>query len=101
MADQSINPPGTFLTWLLARLSEGEKLTESKALNRAFVREVSRMRPNWYEDELFGPPHREFDLPILGLMHPLVRDFRLARRYKGKLVLTAATPQLAGAVRLH
>lgn len=86
--------PGDFVIWLLTKLSSGEKLTATKALNRALVRAAVDERPSWYKRELFGEPNREFDVPVLEQLHELILWFKLARRYKGTLVLSPAGRKL-------
>lgn len=75
------------LLWLLARLAEGVKLTQTGALSRALVREAVERYPDWWDNELFGPPHREADVYPLEVMHIFVEELRLARPRKGMLKL--------------
>ena len=41
---------------------DGIALTQTGALNRALVREVVELRPEWWDTALFGPPNREDDV---------------------------------------
>jgi hypothetical protein len=72
--------------WLLEQAEDGIALTQTGALNRALVREVAERWPDWWEAELFGPPHREDDVTSLWELNQLLRDLRLLRR-KGRQVL--------------
>lgn len=96
MPGVATHPPGSFLTWLLTRLAEGEKLTETKALNRTLVRDSVRERPDWFETELFGEPNREFDVAPLEMAHHMLLELKQVRRYKGQLMLTPAGRKLLG-----
>jgi hypothetical protein len=51
--------------WLLEAGLDGVGLTKAHALGRAVVREAAEHWPHWWRHELFGPPHRESDLPVL------------------------------------
>jgi hypothetical protein len=51
--------------WLLELGLEGVPLTAIHALARAVVREAALRWPDWWNAELFGPPHREADLAVL------------------------------------
>lgn len=82
------HPPGSFVVWLLIRLSTGQKLTQTRALNRALVRDTVVERPGWWDEEFRGKPNRESDVPVLELLHWLLLEFKLVRRFKGELVLT-------------
>lgn len=73
--------------WLLGQAEDGIGLTQTGALNRALVREVAERWPDWWDAELFGPPHREDDVTSLWELNQLLRDLRLLRR-KGRQVLT-------------
>ena len=55
--------------WLLEQGVDGLGLTKTHALQRAIVREVAERWPHWWHHELFGPPHREADLPVLVQTH--------------------------------
>jgi hypothetical protein len=52
--------------WLLDMGAEGIALTQTHALARAVVREGAERWPQWGDAELFGPPHREADVRVLG-----------------------------------
>jgi hypothetical protein len=75
------------LHWLLGRLAEGVKLTQTGALSRALVREAVERYPDWWDKELFGPPHRAADVYPLEVLHTFVQELRLARPRKGMLGL--------------
>ena len=75
--------------WLLERAIDGIALTQTGALNRAFVREVAELRPQWWDAHLFGPPNREDELVPLGCLHDRLRDMRLLRRSGRRVVATA------------
>jgi hypothetical protein len=57
------------LLWLLARLADGVKLTQTGALPRALVREAVERYPDWWDSEMFGPPHREAEVYPLEVLH--------------------------------
>jgi len=71
--------------WLLGQAEDGIGLTQTGALNRALVREVAERWPDWWDAELFGPPHREDDVTSLWELNQLLRDLRFLRR-KGRQV---------------
>ena len=75
--------------WLLEQGEGGITLTQTGALNRALVREVAERWPDWWDADLFGPPHRETDLALLCELHELLRRLRLVRRAGRRLVTTA------------
>lgn len=54
--------------WLLDMASApgGAALTQAHALSRAVVREAAERWPGWWDADLFGVPHREADLRVLG-----------------------------------
>lgn len=82
------DPPGSFLVWLMVRLSKGEKLTRTAALNQALVRDAVLERPSFW-DTYFSPrPNREGDVIELELLHMALLGSKLARRYKGELRLS-------------
>jgi hypothetical protein len=67
--------------WLLdAAAGGGIALTQTYALARAVVREAAERWPQWWDAELFGPPHREADVPVLEALHDGLRRLRLVRR---------------------
>ena len=73
---------------------DGLGLTKTHALQRAIVREVAERWPHWWRHELFGPPHREADLPVLAQTHVGLRRLRLLRRQRETLLTTARGRQL-------
>ncbi len=75
--------------WLLERAIDGIALTQTGALNRALVREVAELRPQWWDADLFGPPNREDEVVPLGCLHDRLRDMRLLRRSGRRVVATA------------
>lgn len=76
------------LVWLLAAAADGITLTQTGALNRALVRAAVERFPDWWETDVFGPPHREDEVYPLCEVHDLTRRMRLLRRRGRKLVLT-------------
>ena len=67
--------------WLLELAADGgAPLTQTHALARAVVREAAERWPEWWNAELFGPPHREADLPVLEALREGLRRLRLVRR---------------------
>ena len=75
--------------WLLESGVRGLGLTKTHALQRAVVREAAERWPHWWHHELFGPPHREADLPVLEATHAALRQMRLLRRQRETLRTTA------------
>lgn len=75
------------LLWLLGLLEDGVKLTQTGALPRALVREAVERYPDWWDSELFGPPHREAEIYPLEVLHTLVDELKLARPRRGILKL--------------
>jgi hypothetical protein len=67
----------------------GVGLTKTHALRRSIVREAATRWPHWWRLELFGPPHREVDLPVLEATHAALRRLRLMRRRRETLLTTA------------
>lgn len=82
-AEAAVEP----LLWLLGRLADGVKLTQTGALPRVLVREAVERYPDWWDDDLFGPPHREADVYPLEVLHTFVDELELARRRRGVLKL--------------
>jgi hypothetical protein len=75
--------------WLLEMASvDGIPLTQTYALARAVVREIAERWPEWWNAELFGPPHREMDMPLLEELREGLKRRRLVRRRGRKLVIT-------------
>ncbi len=82
--------------WLLEIASaDGVSLTQTNALARTIVREIAERWPEWWNVELFGPPHREWDMPLVGALHEGLRRRRLVRRRARKLIITARGRKLA------
>lgn len=78
------------LLWLLDRgRGDGLALTQTGALGQPIVREIAVRFPDWWDLDLFGPPHREAELALLEALHALSRRARLLRRRKRRLLLTA------------
>jgi len=75
--------------WLLEAGVDGVGLTKTHALGRATVREAAERWPHWWSHELFGPPQREADLPVLEATHTGLRRLRLMRRQRETLRTTA------------
>jgi hypothetical protein len=75
--------------WLLESGVRGLGLTKTHALQRATVREAAERWPHWWNHELFGPPHREAELPVLEATHAALRQMRLMRRQRQTLHTTA------------
>jgi Plasmid pRiA4b ORF-3-like protein len=80
--------------WLLERGVDGLGLTKTHALQRAIVRETAERWPHWWRHELFGPPHREAELPVLKETHAGLRRLRLLRRQREALLTTARGREL-------
>jgi hypothetical protein len=80
--------------WLLEGGLDGLGLTKTHALRRAVVREAAERWPDWWRQELFGPPHREAELPVLAEVHAALRRLRLMRRQREKLLTTARGREL-------
>jgi hypothetical protein len=82
--------------WLLEMASaHGVPLTQTNALARAVVREIAERWPDWWNAELFGPPHREMDMPLLEELREGLRRRRLVRRRGRKLLITPRGRELA------
>lgn len=79
-ADDPLPP----LRWLLGRLLEGQALTQTDNLNRAFVQEAST-HFGWSDATFFGPPHCEDELVPLRLTHDLAQRMKALRR-RGKAI---------------
>jgi hypothetical protein len=80
--------------WLLEAGLDGLGLTKAYALRRAVVREAAERWPHWWGHDLFGPPHRESDLPVLAEVHAALRRLRLMRRRRETLLTTARGREL-------
>ncbi len=82
--------------WLLEMASaDGVPLTHTNALARAIVREIAERWPEWWNAELFGPPHREWDMRLVGALHEGLKRRRLVRRRARNLLITARGRKLA------
>jgi Plasmid pRiA4b ORF-3-like protein len=72
--------------WLLdAAGNGGVPLTQTNALARAVVREAAKRWPDWWNAELFGPPHREMDMALLEALRKGLLRMRLVRHRGRKL----------------
>jgi hypothetical protein len=89
-SDEAASPAA----WLLDRGVEGLGLTKTHALQRAIVREAAERWPQWWNHELFGPPHREAELRVLEETHAALRRLRLLRRQRETLRTTARGREL-------
>jgi hypothetical protein len=81
--------------WLLVAGRAGVRLTQTYALARSVVREAAESWPGWWDAELFGAPHREADLAVLGALHDGLRRTRLVRRRGRRLFTTVRGRELA------
>jgi hypothetical protein len=59
------------------------------------VREAAECWPDWWNAELFGPPHREMDKALLEALHEGLKRLRLVHRRGHKLLVTARGRKLA------
>jgi hypothetical protein len=75
--------------WLLDGGLAGLGLTKTHALQRALVRDAAERWPQWWNHDLFGPPNREAELPVLEVTHVALREMRLLRRQRETLRTTA------------
>ena len=76
--------------WLLETASDGGvPLTQTFALARVVVREAAERWHGWWNAELFGVPHREADMALLGELREGLLRKRLVRRRGSKLLATA------------
>src|SRR5436190_7846323 len=64
-------------------------------LRESCVREVAERWPDWWNAELFGPPHREMDMALLEALREDLLRTRLVRRRGRKLLATARGRKLA------
>ncbi len=81
--------------WVLEQARDGIGLTQTGALNRTLVRDVVVRWPEWWDDDLRGPPHREYDVFLLENLHSLLRRLRLVRRNRNRLLATKRGTDLA------
>jgi hypothetical protein len=88
-ARAEIDDATAVVRWLLEAGLDGLGLTKTHALRRAVVRVAAERWPHWWRHELFGPPHRESDLPVLAEVHAALRRLRLMRRQREMLLTTA------------
>jgi len=84
------------LAWLLEEAAGGIGLTQTGALNRAFVRAFVERFPDAWREERWGPPHREDEVSWVCELHDLTRRMRLLRRAGRSLVLTKRGEALLG-----
>lgn len=83
--------------WLLETASDGGvPLTQTHALARVVVREAAERWPGWWNAELFGVPHREADMTLMGELREGLLRKRLVRRRGSKRLATARGRKLAG-----
>jgi hypothetical protein len=80
-AEAAIEP----LLWLLERLADGVKLTQTGALPRSLVRDAVDRYPDWWDVDLFGPPHRAAEVYSLDVLHTIVNELNLAYTRRGVL----------------
>lgn len=83
-ADAALEP----LLWLLDKLSDGIKLTQTRALPRALVREAVTRYPDWWDTDAVGPPYQEAEILPVCILHDLTHETKLARRQRGSLHLS-------------
>jgi Plasmid pRiA4b ORF-3-like protein len=84
------------VSWLLDSAGNGGvPLTQTNALARVVVREAAELWPDWWNAELFGPPHREMDMPLLEALREGLLWMRLVRRRGRKLLATTRGRKLA------
>ncbi|MBK5218386.1 MAG: hypothetical protein JJE35_01170 [Thermoleophilia bacterium] len=84
------------MAWLLEEGAAGIGLTQTGALNRAFVRAFVERFPAMWQAGTWGPPHREDEVAPLRELHDLSRRARLLRRRGRNLVLTKRGESLLG-----
>jgi hypothetical protein len=67
--------------WLLETAGDGGvPLTQTHALARVVVREAAERWSGWWNAELFGVPHREADMALVGEPREGLLRKRLVRR---------------------
>jgi hypothetical protein len=71
-------------------------LTATYALARTVVREAAERWPDWWDADLFGPPHREAEVPVLEALHDGLRRLKLVRRRARRLYTTPRGRELMG-----
>lgn len=83
------------LRWLLEQLADGQALTQTRNLNRAFVQDAAS-RFGWWDLELHGLPRGEDELYDLRQTRHLAQHLGLTRRSGRKLALTTKGRSLLG-----
>lgn len=83
------------LRWLLGELVDGQPLTQTGNLSRAFVQDAAG-RFGWWHPDLHGLPRTEDELYDLHQVRHLAQGLGLARRSNRKLGLTAKGKALLG-----
>jgi len=82
--------------WLLdAAGNGGVPLTQTNAFARIVVRDAAERWPEWWNADLFGPPHRETDMALLEALREGLLRMRLVRRRGRKLLATVRVRNLA------
>lgn len=89
MPDDTPNHPGSFLAWLLARLADGEELTDGGELGKDLAGEAAALRPAWHDIELSGPPEGEDDLPQIAALREALTAGKMVRSHDGMLTLSS------------
>lgn len=89
--------PVSPVQWLLTKGTTAAALTQTGALSRALVRETALIWPDWWDADLFGPPHREADVPPLTELRLGIVRLRLMRRRGRNLHTTKRGRELLGA----
>jgi len=82
-----VDDPVPPLTWLLGALVDGQPLTQTGNLNRAFVQDAAG-RFGWWDPAFRGLPRSEEELYDLHQLRHLAQRLGLARRSGRKLTLT-------------
>lgn len=95
MSENSVQRATAAARWLLDMGVDGIALTETHVLARAVVREGAERWPQWWDAELFGPPHREADVRVLAELREGLRRLGLVRRRGRRLLSTKRGRELA------
>ncbi len=95
MSEEGVERATAPVRWLLDMGVEGIALTQTHALARAVVREGAERWPQWWDAELFGPPHREADVRVLEELREGLRRLGLVRRRGRQLRSTKRGRELA------
>jgi hypothetical protein len=74
--------------WLLTAGVDGLGLTKTHVLQRAIVRAAAERWPQSWNHDLFGPPNREAELPVLEAAREGLCRLRLLRRQRETLRTT-------------